>query len=381
MMLACEGGVIGEVKAPVHDVVHGGMDRQLEGVAMSQPDIRHYFKHGTLPQLRLFEAIARLGTFARAAQELHMAQPTASLQIKKLTATVGVPLFEQVGKRVYLTETGRKLQESCGDLFRVFTALEDSLSGMRALDSGRLRLGVSTTGMCFASRLLGAFVESHPGVETSMQAHNRQALVERLAKNEDDLYLFTSAPEIDGVVTQEILANPFVVLARDDHPLATARSIPFGRLVQEPFLIREQGSGARRMTLRLFGKHGLTPRIRMELGTNEAIKEAILAGLGITIISRHTFGLDPESPRYRCLDVEGFPVENHWYFAYPQGKQLSSPSRALLDFARVEAKRLATPKRTSEGKGAGAYPRASGSDASAHAAVPSLASEVSANAA
>ena len=108
----------------------------------------------------------------------------------------------------------------------------------------------------------------------------------------------------------------------------------------------------------------------MELGTNEAIKEAILAGLGITIISHHTFGLDPESSRYRCLDVEGFPVENHWYFAYPQGKQLSSVARALLDFARVEARRLVVPKRTSEGKGAGAYPGASGSKASAHAAVP-----------
>jgi len=183
---------------------------------MSQPDIRRYFKHGTLPQLRLFEAIARLGTFARAAQELHMAQPTASLQIKKLTATVGVPLFEQVGKRVYLTEAGRRLQESCGHLFRVFTALEDSLSGIRAVDSGRLRLAVSTTGMSFASRLLGSFVASRPGVDISLQPHNRQALVERLAKNEDDLYLFTSAPEIEGIVTQEILSNPYVVLARKD---------------------------------------------------------------------------------------------------------------------------------------------------------------------
>jgi DNA-binding transcriptional LysR family regulator len=312
---------------------------------MSQPDVRRYFKHGTLPQLRLFEAIARLGTFARAAQELHMAQPTASLQIKKLTATVGVPLFEQVGKRVYLTEAGRRLQQSCWQLFRVFGELEESLSGMRALDSGRLRLAVSTTGMCFASRLLGAFVARHPGVETSMQAHNRRALVERLAKNEDDLYLFTDPPEIEGAVTQEILSNPLVVLARDDHPLANQSSIPFERLAHEPFLIREEGSGARRVALRLFSEHGLAPKIFMELGTNEAIKEAILAGLGVTIISRHTFGLDPESSRYRCLDVDGFPVENHWYFAYPQGKQLSPVARALLDFARVEAKRLVAPKR------------------------------------
>jgi DNA-binding transcriptional LysR family regulator len=197
-----------------------GMERQQERVAMSQPDIRRYFKHGTLPQLRLFEAIARLGTFARAAQELHMAQPTASLQIKKLTATVGVPLFEQVGKRVYLTEAGRRLQESCGHLFRVFTALEDSLSGMRAVDSGRLRLAVSTTGMSFASRLLGAFVASRPGVETSLQPHNRQALVERSRRTRTILSRSPPHRRSRAIVTQEILSNPYVVLARDDHPLA-----------------------------------------------------------------------------------------------------------------------------------------------------------------
>ena len=151
-----------------------------------------------------------------------------------------------------------------------------------------------------------------------MQAHNRQRLVERLAKNEDDLYLFADAPEMEDVVAQELLPNPLVVLARDDHPLARERNIPFGRLAREPFLIREEGSGARRIAMRLFGEHGLTPRIRMELGTNEAIKEAILAGLGITIMSRYTFGLDPESSRYLCLDVEGFPLENHWYLVYPE---------------------------------------------------------------
>jgi len=307
---------------------------------MSQPDIHRYLRHGTLPQLRLFEASARLGSFTRAAQELHMAQPTASVQIKKLSLTVGVPLFEQVGRRLYITDAGRRLYESCQEVFRVFTALEESLAGMRALESGRLRLAVSTTGMCFAPRLLGAFVGAHPGVETSTQAHNRQTLVERLARNEDDLYLFADSPEMENVVTQELLPNPLVVLARDDHPLARERNIPMARLAREPFLIRENGSGARRIALRLFSERGLTPRIRMELGTNEAIKEAILAGLGITIMSRYTFGLDPESTRYLCLDVEGFPLENHWYLAYPEGKQLSLVARAFLDFARAEAKGL-----------------------------------------
>jgi DNA-binding transcriptional LysR family regulator len=249
-------------------------------------------------------------------------------------------LFEQVGRRLYLTDAGRRLYESCQEVFRAFTVLEESLAGMRALESGRLRLAVSTTGMCFAPRLLGAFVGAHPGVETSTQAHNRQTLVERLARNEDDLYLFADAPEMENVVTQELLPNPLVVLARDDHPLATERNVPIARLAREPFLIRENGSGARRIALRLFSERGLTPRIRMELGTNEAIKEAILAGLGITIMSRYTFGLDPESTRYQCLDVEGFPLENHWYLAYPEGKQLSSAARAFLDFARAKAKGL-----------------------------------------
>jgi DNA-binding transcriptional LysR family regulator len=307
---------------------------------MPPQDIRRYFRHGTLPQLALFEATARLGSFTRAAQELHMAQPTASVQMKKLTETVGVPLFEQVGKRLYLTDAGRCLYERCGDLLRTFETLEASLSGLRDLERGRLRLGVSTTGMCFVPRLLGGFVQLHPGVETSVQAHNRQRLVERLASNEDDLYLFPDAPELEGVVAQQLLPNPLVVLARDDHPLAGARRIPLERIAEEPLLIREEGSGARRIAMRLFAERGLTPRIRMELGTNEAIKEAILSGLGIALMSRYTFGLDPESSRYLCLDVEGFPLANHWYLVYPQGKQLSPVARAFLDFARVEAKGL-----------------------------------------
>jgi DNA-binding transcriptional LysR family regulator len=304
-------------------------------------DIRRYFRHGTLPQLHLFAAAARLGSLRRAAEELHMAQPTASVQLRKLSETIGVPLFEQIGKRLHLTDAGRRLQQSCDEVFTAFERYEAALASMQALEAGRLQLAVSTTGMCFAPRLLGAFVNRHPGIETSVQACNRQRLVERLHRNDDDLYLFADTPEMDDVVSQQLLPNPWVVLARDDHPLARERSISLARLAEEPLLVREEGSGARRVTLRLFRERGLSPRIRMELGTNEAIKEAILAGLGITIMSRYTFGLDPESKRYVCLDVEGFPLANHWYFVYPQGKQLSPAAQAFLAFARTEAGRLA----------------------------------------
>ena len=251
-----------------------------------------------------------------------------------------MPLFEQVGKRVFLTDAGERLYAGCQEVFRAFSEIEESLDGMRALESGRLRLAVSTTSMSFAPRLLGAFSERHPGVEASLEIHHRQALVERLAGNEDDLYLFAEPPEVEEVVTQELLPNPLVVLARDDHPLAGEKNIAFERIAQEPLLMREDGSGTRRIAMRLFEKRGLTPRIRMELGTNEAIKEAILAGLGIAILSRHTFGMDPESSRYVCLDVEGFPLESHWYLVYPTGKRLTAAAQAFLDFARAEAKGL-----------------------------------------
>ena len=307
---------------------------------MSHPDIHRYLRHGTLPQLRVFEASARLGSFTRAAEELHMAQPTASVQLKKLSETVGVPLFEQVGKRMYLTDAGRRLYAGCQEVFRALMGVEESLAGLRGVDGGRLRLAVSTTGMSFAPRLLAAFLEKHPGVETAVQVHNRQTLVQRLGDNEDDLYVFADAPELEEVVAQELLPNPLVVLARDDHPLARAKNIPFAQLADEPLIVREEGSGTRRITMRLFRERGLAPRVRMELGTNEAIKEAILAGLGVAILSRYTFGLDPESSRYVCLDVEGFPLENHWYLVYPAGKQLSAVARAFLDFARSEAKGL-----------------------------------------
>lgn len=307
---------------------------------MLQFAIRRYLKHGTLPQLRVFEASARLGNLTRAAEELHIAQPTASVQIKKLSETVGLPLFELIGNRVYLTEAGQRLYAGCQEVFRAFSALEETLDGMRSVESGRLRLAACSTGKYLVPRMLAAFIQRHPGVEATLEIHNREALLERLAGNEDDLYLFASPLERDDVVMQALLANPLVVFARDDHPLAGARRIAFERIAAEPFLMREPGSGTRLLATRIFGQHGLSPKVRLELNTDEAIKESILAGLGISILSRFTFGREPDSKRLACLDVEGFPVENHWYFAYPLGKQLSVTARAFMDFARSAAREL-----------------------------------------
>jgi len=307
---------------------------------MPQSKIRRYLKHGTLPQLSVFEAVARLGSYTRAAEELYMAQPTVSVQIKKLTESVGLPLFEQVGKRVHLTDAGRQLYATCQDIFSRLTAAEDELANIRGLKSGHLRLAVSTTGKYFAPRMLAAFVQQHPGIEVSLQIHHRETLIERMAGNLDDLYIFANPPDTGEVVRQTILPNPIAVFARADHPLAKEKHIPFKRFAQEPFLIREPGSGTRMVAQRVFDQHGIAPRVRMELSTNEAIKQVILAGLGVSILSRYTMGLDTEQAQLVTLDVEGFPLEGHWYFVYPIGKQLSVVAQAFMDFVRKEAKPL-----------------------------------------
>ena len=307
---------------------------------MPQSKIHRYLRHGTLPQLSVFEAVARLGNFTRAAEELYMAQPTVSVQIKKLTETVGLPLFEQVGNQVHVTESGRELQSACREIFQALAKVEDRFSSIRGLESGRLQIAVSTTGKYFAPRMLAAFVQQHPGIDVSLQIHNRQTLLERIANNIDDLYLFADPPGNVEVVAQRILPNPMVVFARSDHALAKQKHIPFERLAQEPFLTRELGSGTRTAAEGIFARHGLKPHVKMELSTNEAIKEAILAGLGVSIMSRYTLGLEGEQDQLVILDVEDFPLERHWYFVYPIGKQLPVAAQAFMDFTRENVQQL-----------------------------------------
>ncbi len=307
---------------------------------MPRNKIRRYLKHGTLPQISVFEAVARLGSYTKAAEELYMAQPTVSVQMKKLSETVGVPLVEQIGKRVHLTEAGRAVHAASNNLFATLAELETQLANIRGMTTGRLQLAVSTTGKYFAPRVLAEFVKLHPGVEVSLQIHNRSTLLERMAQNLDDLYIFASPPGDSDVVTQTILPNPMVPYAAADHPLAKEKNIPFARFAEEPFLMREAGSGTRMLAREIFAEHGLDPKVRMELSTNEAIKQAIIAGLGVSIMSRYTLGLDVTHEQLAVLDVEGFPVERSWVFAYPVGKQLPVLAQGFMDFTRKVARTL-----------------------------------------
>jgi DNA-binding transcriptional LysR family regulator len=291
-------------------------------------------RNSTLRQLELFEAIARLGSFTRAAEELFLTQPTVSMQIKKLSDTVGMPLFEQVGKKIYLTDIGHELHRTCCGISEHLANFEMIAADMKGLKKGKLRLAVVTTAKYFAPRLLGTFCQQYPGVDVSLKVSNRERVLERLANNQDDLYILGQPPEDVDVVAEAFLENNLVVIAPANHPLAKKKRIPLERLAGEPFLLREPGSGTRMATERQFAESGLKPKMRMELGSNEAIKQAVIGGLGVSVLSRHTLESDMPTKQFTVLNVQGFPIKRHWYFVYPSGKQLSVIARTFVDHLR-----------------------------------------------
>jgi len=287
--------------------------------------------HTTFRQLEIFEAIARLGSFTRAADELHLTQPTISMQMKKLADIVGVPLVEQVGKKVQLTDAGRDLAQACREVFGVMDRFTMAVAERQGLKKGRLALMAVTTASYFAPRLLGEFSRLYPGIEVSLTVTNREQVLASLADNLADLYLLGQPPEDIEVVAKPFMCNPLVVLAAPDHPLAGHTDIPLARLAQEPWLLREPGSGTRKAVERLFAEEGLELRPRMALGGNEAIKQAILAGLGISVMSTHSLTLNPPG-QFAVLNAHGFPICRQWYAVYPAGRQLSAVARTFLDF-------------------------------------------------
>jgi DNA-binding transcriptional LysR family regulator len=289
-------------------------------------------RHATFRQLEVFEAIARLRSFTRASEELHLTQPTVSMQMKKLTDAVGLPLFEQVGRKIYLTEAGKELEITAREIMKSLERCDMSIAEMCGLRKGKLRLAVVSTAKYFVPRILGDFSRLHPGVEVALKVTNRQRVLERAADNLDDLYIFSLPEHHMELDARPFMQNELVVMAHPDHPLAGQRNIPMERIAQEPFLMRELGSGTRTTVESIFNQHGVRPSIRMELGSNEAIKQAIIGGLGISILSRHTMGAEGVAGEPVILDVEGFPVVNQWYIGHPAGKQLSVVAHAFLDY-------------------------------------------------
>ncbi|MEY6431085.1 LysR family transcriptional regulator [Thioalkalicoccus limnaeus] len=293
-----------------------------------------FVRHATLRQLQLLEAIVRLGSFTRAAEEMFLTQPTVSMQIKKLTETVGTPLFLHVGRNVEPTDAGREVYAASRTILRTLGDLETRLADLKGLKSGRFRLAVITTAKYFAPEILGGFCERYPGIDVSLKVTNRTRIIERMEANDDDLYIFGEPANAGIEVEATYLApNPLIIVARADHPLARKPRISMECLARERFILREPGSGIRDSVIHRFAESGLQPNVRMELGSNEAIKHAIIAGLGISALSLHSLTLDWGAGRLAMLDVEGFPIERAWYLVHPKGRELSTIAKTFLAYA------------------------------------------------
>jgi DNA-binding transcriptional LysR family regulator len=297
----------------------------------------------TMRQLRVFDAVARHAGFSRAAAELHLSQPTVSMQVKQLAEAVGLPLFEQIGKKNYLTDAGRALRATSAEMFDAWARLEMQVADLKGLKQGRLRIAAVTTAKYVVPRLLGPFCQAHPGVDVAMEVGNRSAILERLAHNEDDLTIMGVPPRGMDMVSHPFAENPLVIVAPRGHALAGRRGVPLAKLAGQPFLMREQGSGTRLAADRFLRERGLRLDIKMELGSNEAIKQAVAGGLGLSILSLHALGPDAAPKSLVALDVEGLPILRHWYIVHPAGKRLSVVAQAFYAYLKAEGSHIRFP--------------------------------------
>jgi DNA-binding transcriptional LysR family regulator len=294
----------------------------------------------TLHQMVVFEAVARHGSFTRAAEELLITQPTVSSQVKQLSQAIGLPLFEQIGKQLYLTEAGQELLSTAQDMFERLENFEMKIADLKGIRRGRLRIGAITTTKYFIPRLLGSFCQHYPDVDVSLEVANHQQLQRRMLENQDDLYILSQFPKDLDLCAQPFLDNPLVVVAPKDHPLAHKQNIPIRSLNHEPFVMRERGSGTRSAVQQLFAKHKISVKVKLEMGSNEAIKQAIAGGLGISVLSQHTLISERLTGELTILDVQHFPIKRRWYVAYLSSKQLSVIAQAFLDYLLEESQKI-----------------------------------------
>jgi DNA-binding transcriptional LysR family regulator len=296
--------------------------------------------HLTLRQLQVFEAAATKLNFSLAAKQLYLSQPAVSMQIKQLEDSIGLPLFEQMGKRIFLTEAGRELFHYSRNITQQLGEMEAVFDEMKGLEHGKLTISVVNTANYFTPRLLATFCRRHPNINVILQVANRDAVLKQLADNSTDLAILGQPPEGLDIIAKPFLDNPLVVIAAPDHPLAKLKRVKFARLAEETFLSREQGSGTRSAMERVFAQHKIQPHISMEMETNEAIKQAVQAGMGLGILSLHSIELELETKRIAMLNVENFPLMRNWFVAHRSNKRLSSAALAFKEFLLKDARNL-----------------------------------------
>lgn len=305
--------------------------------------------HLTIRQLRIFDAVARHLSHSRAAKELYLSQPAVSMQIKQLEQSVGLSLFDQVGKQMHLTEAGQEMLYYTRSIAQQLEEMDAMLSELKGLEHGRLNIYAVSTASYFIAQLLAKFIQQYPKIKVSLNVANRDSVIKLLADNSADLAIMGQPPEGTDTLSQPFMENPLVVIAALNHPLTKVRNIKPKQLAQEVFLLREQGSGTRGVAERYFASHQLKLPTHMEMDTNEAIKQSVQAGMGLGIISMHCIELELEIKRLQVLDVDHFPIMRHWHVVHRKNKRLSTAANAFNQFLLNDAKGqtiLATSKQS-----------------------------------
>jgi len=301
----------------------------------------------SLRQLQIFEAVVRHMSYTRAAEELHLTQPAVSMQVRQLEEELGLPLFEKPGRGITLTEAGQELVPYSQGINRSLRELQDDMESLKGVSRGRLSVAVASTVNYFAPRLLAAFHLRYPGIALSLDVTNREQLLRLLEANGVDVVLMGQPPEGVEVESEVFMDNPLVVVAPPDHPLAGQADIPLQRMAEETFVLREPGSGTRQAMDRFFADQGIAFRRGMQMTRNEAIKQSVRAGLGLSVVSVHTIELELATGKLVLLDVVGFPIQRQWYLVYRRGKRLSPSARAFREFVLSEARPMAAEGGTS----------------------------------
>jgi len=297
-------------------------------------------KNATLRQLKVFEAVARLLSFSRAAEELHLTQPAVSTQIRKLEEHAGNALFEQFGKKVYLTPAGTELLQISRAIIQQFEAAENAMTQIKGIPGGKLNVGVISAGDYFFPRLLVEFASRHRGVTLNFTVHNREGLLSHIADNLTDLAVMVRPPTDLDTVNEPFAPHPYVIVAPPSHPLVDRKNIPVATLMREPFVVRERGSDTWHSMEEGFGGDLGAINIAMEIRSTETIKQAVIAGMGVSFLSAHTISQELKAGKLRVLDVQGFPLMLNWYVVHRRTKRLPPVAQAFKDFLLADGASL-----------------------------------------
>ena len=297
-------------------------------------------KNTTLRQLKVFEAVARLLSFSRAAEELHLTQPAVSTQVKKLTDHAGLALFEQLGKKIHLTPAGVELLHFSRVIIQQFKEVEEAMTQFKGISGGKLNVAVISAGDYFFPKVLVEFASRHAGVTLNLGVCNREELLEQLLLNQTDLAIMVRPPQDMNTVNEAFAPHAYVIVAPPDHPLAGSKRIAMSRMAKEPFLIREKGSDTRNSMEEGLGEYLASLNIAMEIKSTETIKQAVIAGMGVSFLSSHTVNRELRLGSLVALNVQGFPLMLNWYVVHRKNKRLPPVAQAFKNFLMTDGAAL-----------------------------------------